>query len=125
MSIKKAYLILAFASVCVIPLLYGVAPEWFAQTFLGLPQLGRDFAHILRAIAGLYLVLGSFWLYAAFKPHLRNIAVVTTAIFAGGLAAGRVLSLALDGQPSPLLLFYLAIELALLPLAVWVIRRPE
>ena len=125
MNIKKAYLILAFSSVSVIALLYGVAPEWFAQTFLGLPQLGRDFAHILRAMAGLYLVLGSFWLYAAFKPHLRNIAVVTTAIFAGGLAAGRVLSLALDGQPSPLLLFYLAIELALLPLAVWVIRRTE
>ena len=125
MNIKKAYLILAFSSVSVIALLYGVAPEWFAQTFLGLPQLGRDFEHILRAIAGLYLALGSFWLYAAFHPHLRNIAVVTTAIFAGGLAAGRVLSLALDGQPSPLLLFYLAIELALLPIARWVFRRPE
>lgn len=125
MSVKKAYLILAFASVCVIALLYGVAPEWFAQTFFGLPQLGRDFAHILRAMAGLYLALGSFWLYAAFKPHLRNMAVVTTAIFAGGLAVGRVLSLALDGWPSPLLVLYLAIEVVLVPVAVWVFRRPE
>ena len=125
MDIKKVYLILAFSSVCVIALLYGVAPEWFAQTFLGVPQLDRDFEHILRAIAGLYLALGSFWLYAAFDPRLRNIAVVTTAIFAGGLAVGRLLSRALDGWPSPLLAFYLAIEVILVPIALWVFRRAD
>jgi hypothetical protein len=45
-------------------------------------------------------------LYAAFHAPFRNVGVLTTAIFSGGLVAGRILSLFNEGQPAPLLVFY-------------------
>ncbi len=84
-----------------------------------------DFSHILRAITSLYLRLGLFWLFSAFNDRHRNTAVLTTAIFAGGLVTGRLFSLAADGWPSPILVVYIALEFLLIPVAVWVFRLPE
>jgi hypothetical protein len=123
--IKKAYLILAFAMASVIALLYGISPSWFASSFLGLSDLSSDIAHIFRAIMCLYLALAGFWLFAAFSDVHRNSAVLTTIVFSAGLVTGRLLSFLIDGQPAPLLIFYAAIELLLVPIAVWVYTRPE
>lgn len=124
MPIKKYYLILAFAMVSVIALLYGISPEWFAATFTGVTGLSRDYVHILRAVMGLYVALGAFWLYSAFDQRFTTTAVLTTMIFSGGLVSGRLLSFLVDGLPSPLLVFYAALELALIPVAYWVYTRP-
>ena len=67
MQLKKAYLILAFAVVSTIALLYGISPVWFASTFLGMTDLSLNFSHILRAVMCLYLALGCFWLFSAFS----------------------------------------------------------
>lgn len=91
MDVKKSFLLLAFAMVLVIALLYGIDPSWFAATFLGMPKLSVDFAHILRAVMCLYLALGAFWLFCAFSNALKNTAVLTTIVFAGGLVLGRML----------------------------------
>ena len=120
MNIKKIFLIIAFSLVSVIALLYGISPAWFARTFLDIPQLDHNIAHILRAVMGLYLALGLFWLYAAFHAPFRNVAVLTSALFAGGLVTGRLISLLADGAPAPLLIIYLLAELALAPLAYWI-----
>jgi NAD/NADP transhydrogenase beta subunit len=125
MQLKKAFLIGAFVAVTIIALLYGVSPTWFAATFLGVTDLNLNFAHILRAIAGLYLALAAFWLYAAFNDKYRDAALLTTMLFAGGLAAGRCVSLILDGQPAPVLLLYGVMELAVVLVAYWVFRLPE
>lgn len=120
MNIKKAFLITAFVMVLIIALLYGVNPQWFGETFLGINALDHNIAHILRAIMGLYIALGAFWLYAAFHAAYRNIALITTVLFAGGLVAGRLVSLVMDGPPAPLLVFYIIAELSLAPLAYWI-----
>lgn len=125
MKIKKYYLIFAFCAVSAIALLYGVSPYWFAQTFLGVPELDADLAHILRAVMGLYVAFGFFWLFAAFSDAYRNVAVLTTVIFCGGLVAGRLTSLLADGRPSPLLILYISLELALIPLGLGIFRLPE
>jgi len=125
MQIKKAFLIGAFVAVTIIALLYAVSPTWFAATLLGVTDLDLNFAHILRAIGGLYLALAAFWLYAAFNDKYRDAALLTTILFAGGLAAGRCVSLILDGQPAPVLLIYLAMEFAVVLVAYWVFRLPE
>ena len=125
MKIKKAFLICAFVMVSIIALLYGVSPQWFAGTFLNMPQLDPNVAHILRAVMGLYLALGIFWLYAAFNDNYRNIAVLTTAIFSGGLVSGRIVSLFTEGLPAPLLTFYVIVELMLTPVAIWVFKLEE
>ena len=122
MKIKQLFLILAFLVVSIIALLYGISPSWFARTFLNLPELSVDFAHIFRAVMTLYLGLGLFWLFSAFNEKYRNSAVLTTVIFAGGLVIGRILSLLVDGRPSTILLVYAALELALVPIALLVFR---
>lgn len=126
MNTKKTFLIVAFAMVTVIALLYGVDPQWFGRTFLGLPELNPNIAHILRAVMGLYLAHAGFWLYAAFHPPLRNVAVLVVGLFAGGLVTGRMISVMIEGVPSSsLLVFYIFAELVVVPTAYWVYTRKD
>ena len=125
MKIKKIFLIIAFAAVTVIALLYGLSPSWFARTFLDVDQLSVDSAHILRAVMCLYLGLGLFWLWAAISNKHTDAAVLTTIVFSGGLFFGRALSFVLDGTPSHLLIFYAVLEIAIVPVGFWVLARPD
>jgi Domain of unknown function (DUF4345) len=125
MKIKQYFLMFAAVAVSVIALAYGVSPRWFARAFLGISELDLNVAHILRAVMCLYLALGAFWFHSAFSERHRNTAVLTCAIFAGGLVIGRLLSLFADGQPAPLLVFYTILELGLIPVAYWIYRLPE
>ncbi len=125
MIIKKYFLIFAFSAVAIIALLYGVSPQWFMQTFLDISEYSLDIAHILRAVMGLYLSLGLFWLYAAFNETYRNVAVLTTMLFSGGLVTGRMISLFADGQPSGILTLYVLMEFILVPVAYWVFKLPN
>ena len=124
-DIKKKFLIFAFLAVVPIALAYGVSPNWFASTFLGIEALDMNIAHILRAVMCLYLGLGLFWLYSAFNENYRNPALVTIIVFTGGLVIGRLISLLADGQPAPILILYIGLEVVLVPLAFWVLRQPE
>ena len=125
MKIKQAYLVVSSIIVAVIALMYGLSPQWFARSFLGVRDLDVNLAHILRAVMGLYVGFGLFWLFAAPSNRHRNTAVLTTLIFAAGLVSGRIISLVADGLPSPLLVGYTVAELALLPVAYWVYRLPQ
>ena len=67
MQLKKGLLVIAFMTISVIGLLYGVSPGWFYESFLVNSQApGIDQSHIMRAVMMLYLGLGLFWLYSAF-----------------------------------------------------------
>ncbi|MGD9021262.1 MAG: DUF4345 domain-containing protein [Lysobacterales bacterium] len=124
-NIKQYFLLFAFVAVTPIALAYGVSPDWFAATFLGIEMLDTNIAHILRAIMCLYLALGLFWLYSAFNRAYRNAALLTVVLFAGGLVIGRIISYFADGQPQPILILYIGLELVLVPIAFWVFRLPE
>ena len=125
MQIKKAFLIFSFVAVAIFGLLYGISPRWYAATFLGITDLSPNWAHILRALAGLYLALAAFWLYAAFNDKYGDAGILTAILFAGGLAAGRLVSLIVDGQPAPVLLLYLAAELGVVLVGYWIFRLPD
>src|SRR5210317_1049100 len=98
MALKKGLLILSFFIISVIALLYGVSPGWFFGTFLegSLPP-NVDQSHILRAVMMLYIALGLFWLWSAFSDKYRDAGVLVLCIFCGGLVAGRILSVVVDG----------------------------
>lgn len=125
MKAKKFFLIFAFVAVAIIALLYGLSPNWFAQTFLDVESLDANLSHILRAVMGLYLAFGFFWCFSAYDDRLRGPAVLTTIVFSAGLVSGRLVSLAMDGKPSALLIFYMAIEFVLIPVAVYIYRLPD
>lgn len=123
MNLKRIFLIGACLIVIVVALGYGVAPSWFAQTFLGIESLPLNQAHILRAIMGLYLAMGLYWGWAAFHDRHADGALVTVLVFNAGLLLGRAFSMASDGMPAPLLQGYALIELGAIPAAWWLLRR--
>jgi uncharacterized protein YacL len=124
-DIKKKFLIFAFFAVVPIALAYGISPDWFASTFLGIETVDKNIAHILRAVMCLYLGLGLFWLYSAFNESYRNPALVTIIVFTGSLVIGRLISFLADGQPAPILILYIGLEFVLVPVAFWILRLPE
>jgi hypothetical protein len=125
MHLKKAFLIFSFVAVTIFGLMYGISPRWYAATFLGITDLNPNFAHILRALAGLFLALAAFWLYAAFNDKYRDAGVLTAILFAGGQAVARCVSLIVDGQPAPVLVSDMAAEVGVVLVGLWVFRHPE
>lgn len=126
MLLKKGLLVLSFATICVIGLLYGISPKWFFEGFLASsPGPSIDQTHILRAVMMLYIGLGLFWLYCAFSDKYRDAGIIVLAVFCGGLVAGRILSVIVDGIPSPILILYIFLELSLVPICIWLLRRDE
>ena len=124
-KLKKYFLIFAFFVVSIIGMLYGIDPQWFVSTFLGLSHVDANIAHILRAVMCLYIALGLFWLYAAFSDIYRNTAILTTIIFSGGLVTGRIISFFSEGLPAPLLILYIFMEFSLVPIAYWIFKLEE
>lgn len=120
--IKQIVLVLSAATIAGVASLYGVKPQWFAAHVLGIAAPYSNLSHLLRAMMFLYFAFGLFWLYAAFHAQYRNAALLTVALFPAGLVIGRIVSLLLDGPPSPLLFFYMVAELVQAPLAWWAFR---
>jgi hypothetical protein len=118
-------LILLLAAVGLVPiaLSYGLVPSQSVTYLLGFPVEGTNQTHIFRAIMGLYLANVGFWLAGFAMSSLRIPALWSLFIFMGGLAAGRVVSLVIDGVPSFVLIFYLLAEVAFALLAVIAIRK--
>ncbi|MBM3342993.1 MAG: DUF4345 domain-containing protein [Betaproteobacteria bacterium] len=123
--IKKWFLIASALTIFGVASLYGIAPYGFAEKHLGIAAAHPNLVHILRAMMFMYFGFGLFWLYAAFRPEYRNPALLTVMLFPAGLVIGRIVSWFADGQPSPLLFFYLVTELIQAPLAWWVFRLPD
>ena len=69
--------------------------------------------------------LGLFWLFSAFSDKYRDAGILVLAIFCGGLVAGRILSIVIDGVPSPVLVLYIFMELSLIPVCIWLLRRKD
>lgn len=126
MPLKRLFLIISCLTICVIASLYGISPEWFFKTFIEtgtVPSI--DQSHILRAVMMLYITLGLFWLYCAFSAKFRDVGIIVLALFCGGLVSGRILSVIIDGQPSPIFILYIFMELSLIPICIWLLRRGE
>ncbi|SHG77431.1 DUF4345 domain-containing protein [Ferrimonas marina] len=126
LRLKQGLLVIAFATVSVIALLYGVSPGWFFATFLDSPiPPSVDQAHIMRAVMMLYLALGLFWLWSAFSDRYRDAGALVLCLFCGGLVLGRLVSVVVDGWPSPILVFYIVLELLMVPICLWLLRQPD
>jgi hypothetical protein len=125
MQIKRDFLTFAFVAVTIFGLMYGISPRWYAATFLDISDLNLTVAHILRALAGLYLALAAFWLCAALNDKYTDTAVLTAILFAGGLAAGRFVSFIVNGRSAPMLMAYAAAELGVVLAGCWIYTRPR
>lgn len=116
MSIDRAQQVLLVAmGLGLVPaaLSYGAMPGRSLPLLYGISEPDLSTRHVFRAVMGLYLGMICFWLAGALRPGLRMAALWTVFVFVTGIAMGRLLSLALDGWPQPLLLAYLFAEIAL------------
>lgn len=118
--LMKIFLLGAVAIVVPIALSYGLDPSGVLPRILDIEVEGTDQIQIFRAMMFLYLGACLFWGIAAFTPSWQRVATIWAVIFSLSLAAGRIVSLLVDGPASRLLSIYLAVEIAagLLGLAI-------
>lgn len=123
MNPTKAFLLFAATGLTPIALGYGAMPGTSLHWLFGIDASSVNSSHIFRAVMGLYLGLVLFWIAGAFNHGLQLAALWSLAVFMLGLAAGRVLSLLLDGFPHPLLFTYLILEVIMGVIALVLIRK--
>lgn len=123
----KTRVFLLFCAVGLVPiaLSYGAKPSASLNVLFGISVDTTNLTHILRAIMGLYLAMVLIWLLGAFENSLTGPALVSCAVFMLGLAAGRVLSLILDGLPHWLLIVYAVLEVVLGLIAIVLYREDK
>ena len=65
----------------------------------------------------------AFCIIAAFTPEWQRVAVIWAVFFALSLAIGRIISIFVDGMPSGMLLFFLAVELVVGTVGLLLLNR--
>ena len=119
---SRAFLIFCAVGLVPIALGYGAAPSTTLDGLFGITVDSTNLTHIMRAVMGLYFGMVVIWLWGAFSRSMVGPALVSCAVFMLGLAAGRLLSFALDGMPHWLLVVYAVLEVALGAIAVALYR---
>ena len=113
---KNLHLILSSLIIIPIALAYGMSPGITLPLLFDITP-GPDTCNIFRAVMGLYLGITLVMITGVFKPGYWETATIVNMVFMGGLALGRVISFALDGMPSPVLVAGFAIECVLAAMA--------
>ncbi|WP_299011691.1 DUF4345 domain-containing protein [uncultured Shewanella sp.] len=119
----KVFLIISVIGVFPIALSYGVAPQTSIPWLYGFPVDTINSIHIFRAIMGLYLALIIFWILGASNKGLTSPALYSLIVFMWGLAAGRAMSLLIDGMANWLLNIYLGLEVLFALVGMLVLKR--
>lgn len=106
-----------------IALSYGILPREWVPVLFGFSADAVDARHIFRALMGLYLGMVALWVWGFLRPAATRAGLMSLMVFMYGLAAGRLLSFALDGLPTPLLIVYFALETTIGVIANLLLRR--
>jgi len=109
---ESIFLLLAAAGLTPIALSYGLLPHDSLSYLFDIDASSTNSTHIFRAVMGLYLALAIFWIAGTRNESIRLPALWSLTVFMLGLAAGRAVSLFIDGMPHPLLVIYMVLELA-------------
>ena len=125
MNIRQIFLLVTGIGLIPIALSYGVLPQKSLSYLFDVSISNINGSHIFRAVMGLYLSLLSFWIVGAFRVELRQAALYSLTVFMFGLAAGRVLSLIVDGVPSLLLIAYLVLEIICGTLGLILLKKSD
>ena len=114
----RAFLIFCAVGLVPIALGHGAKPAARLDALFGIAVDTTHLTHIMRAVMGLYFGMVVIWLWGAFSRSMAGPAWAACAVFMLGLAAGRLLSFALDRMPHWLLIVYATLEIVLGVVAV-------
>jgi hypothetical protein len=91
---------------------------------LGVHLDGVNSYNQMRGTAGgVTAAIGGFLIYGALQPRLRPSALWTVCVVLGGLEAGRIASIAVDGAPGKLIWIYMGFEIFGLVQGLFWLRR--
>ena len=123
MTLKNLILLSAALGVGVIGVGYLVSPQ-FMLALYGVSIESVNEANIFRsAYGGLFVAFALLFAYGAFRPAYSQAALLALAAYMGGFALGRIVSIAVDGVPSPLILGWLSIEVFYSSVAVYLLAN--
>ena len=125
MNIRQIILLIAAIGLLPIAFSYGLMPQVSLNYLFGISVSEINDIHIFRAVMGLYVAFSLFWFAGAFKIHIRQAALYSLVVFMLGLAAGRSLSMVIDGVPHWLLVVYLALELGIGILGILMLKKSD
>lgn len=95
--IKNLHLGISSIVVILVGLSYGIYPGKVLPILFDFRVETTDLNNVFRAIMGLYLGMGIFWIIEIYRSKHWQSATLTNIIFMGGLAFGRIISLMVDG----------------------------
>ena len=125
MNIRQIFLLVTAIGLIPVALTYGLQPSSSLGRLFDVSVANVNGTHIFRAVMGLYLALVVFLIIGAYRAEVRQAALYSLVVFMLGLAAGRTLSLVVDGMPHWLLVVYLAVELGLGMVGLALLRKPD
>ncbi|HRK23852.1 MAG TPA: DUF4345 domain-containing protein [Beijerinckiaceae bacterium] len=120
---KSPVLIVAGLMMVVIGTLHLIAPQMMMET-PGVALTSTNHFHIIRAAyGGAYIGIGVLFLLGAWCADFRRSSLLAVAVLFGGFAAGRLVSILVDGVPVALYLVVLAFELVCALFAIRALLR--
>jgi hypothetical protein len=125
MNVRQIFLLLAAVGLVPVAMSYGLMPQQKLYFLFDVSVTDTNGVHIFRALMGLYLGFVAFWILGAFNIGIRQAAIYSLVVFMFGLAAGRGLSVVVDGFPHWLLFAYLVIEIVFGVIGVLLLKTTE
>lgn len=117
---KNLHLTVSILIIIPVALAYGLYPQMMLPLLFDFKVDAVSLANIFRAMMGLYLGMSVIWIMGIINSRFWVTATITNITFMGGLALGRLVSMALDGVPKVYLLLGCMLELAL---AIWGVKN--
>lgn len=108
---RNLHLVLSGIIVILAGPVYGLHPSFTMPLLLDFEVEAVPLKNIFRAIMGIYIGLGIYWLLGASRPSLWKSATLCNVLFMGGIALGRLISLLWDGFSTS---FFIAMVLELI-----------
>ncbi len=125
MNVRQVFLLITAIGLFPIALSYGLVPQKSLRYLFDISVSDTNTIHIFRAVMCLYLALLLFWIIGVFKVQLRQSALYSLIVFMLGLAAGRILSIIIDGMPHWLMGVYLLLELSFGTLGILLVKKSD
>jgi hypothetical protein len=116
---KNLHLIISVIIVFPVAIVYG----FFTDLFFNVNADTIDELNIYKAIMGFYVAFVGLWFYGIVYDHYWKIATISNVLFMIGLGLGRIISIIIDGMPSPIFILGTVGELALSIYGCYYLRK--
>lgn len=121
MKLKSVVLLSASIGIGVIGLGYLISPQ-FMYGFYGIDLETVNEANMVRsAYGGLFLGFAILFFLGARRYQLATPSLIALLTFMASFAVGRVISIIVDGMPSPLILSLIVLEIIYSALAAYLL----